>query len=118
MLTLIVVVGSVMAYGAVAVLFLPMNRSNALSMVFMVVPMTVLMFVSLRFVLRKIQGRMDLLTDALRQVAGGNLSVRLDEANAGEYAASSKHPSPPSKASPIICMRPAAGSSRKSGWSI
>ena len=87
MLTLIVVVGSVMAYGAVAVLFLPMNRSNALSMVFMVVPMTVLMFVSLRFVLRKIQGRMDLLTDALRQVAGGNLSVRLDEANAGEYAA-------------------------------
>lgn len=87
MLTLIVIVGSVMAYGAVAVLFLPMNRSNALSMVFMVVPMTVLMFVSLRFVLRKIQGRMDLLTDALRQVAGGNLSVRLDEANAGEYAA-------------------------------
>ncbi len=87
MLTLIVVVGSVMAYGAVAVLFLPMNRSNALSMVFMVVPMTVLMFVSLRFVLRKIQGRMDLLTDALGQVAGGNLSVRLDEANAGEYAA-------------------------------
>ncbi len=87
MLTLIVVVGSVMAYGAVAVLFLPMNRSNALSMVFMVVPMTVLMFVSLRFVLRKIQGRMDLLTDALGQMAGGNLSVRLDEANAGEYAA-------------------------------
>lgn len=87
MLTLIVIVGSVMAYGAVAVLFLPMNRSNALSMVFMVVPMTVLMFVSLRFVLRKIQGRMDLLTDALRQVTGGNLSVRLDEANAGEYAA-------------------------------
>ena len=87
MLTLIVVVGSVMAYGAVAVLFLPMNRSNALSMVFMVVPMTVLMFVSLRFVLRKIQVRMDLLTDALGQMAGGNLSVRLDEANAGEYAA-------------------------------
>ena len=87
MLTLIVIVGSVMAYGAVAVLFLPMNRSNALSMVFMVVPMTVLMFVSLRFVLRKIQGRKDLLTDALGQVAGGNLSVRLDEANAGEYAA-------------------------------
>lgn len=87
MLTLIVVVGSVMAYGAVAVLFLTMNRSNALSMVFMVVPMTVLMFVSLRFVLRKIQGRMDLLTDALGQVAGGNLSVRLDETKAGEYAA-------------------------------
>lgn len=87
MLTLIVVVGSVMAYGTIAVLFMPMDRSNALSMVFMVVPMTVLMFVSLWFVLRKIQGRMDLLTDALGQVAGGNLSVRLDETKAGEYAA-------------------------------
>ena len=87
MLTLIVVVGSVMAYGGVAVLFLPMNRSNALSMVFMVVPMTLLMFVSLRWILRKMQKRIDLLTDALGQVAGGNLSVRLDEANAGEYAA-------------------------------
>ncbi len=121
MLTLIVVVGSVMAYGAVAVLFLPMNRSNALSMVFMVVPMTVLMFVSLRFVLRKIQGRMDLLTDALRQVAGGNLSVRLDEANAGEYAAvysDFNHMVEELQRTKIICMRPAAGSSRKSGWSI
>lgn len=87
MLTLIVVVGSVMAYGAVAVLFLPLDRSNALSMVFMVVPMTLLMFVSLRWILRKMQKRIDLLTDALGQVAGGNLSVRLDETKAGEYAA-------------------------------
>ena len=87
MLTLIVVVGSVMAYGSVAVLFLPMNRTNALSMVFMVVPMTLLMFVSLRWILRKMQKRIDLLTDALGQVAGGNLSVRLDETKAGEYAA-------------------------------
>lgn len=86
MLTLIVVIGSVMAYGAVAEWFLPLNQQNSVSMVFMVVPMTLLMFVSLRRILRKIQERMSRLADALEQVAGGDLSVRLDGKDAGEYA--------------------------------
>lgn len=85
LLVLIVVLGSLMSYGLIATLFKLFNRETAVSMLFIIIPMTILMFLSMNWILKKIQRKMNLLTDAIDQVAGGNLSVRIPLEKAEEY---------------------------------
>lgn len=85
MLVLIVVIGSIMSYGLIAFLFGLFTQESAVSMVFIIIPMTILMFVSMRIILGKIQKRIAILTDAIDKVASGDLTVQIPLDDAEEY---------------------------------
>lgn len=85
LLSLVVVVGGVMSYGLVASVFGIIDERTSLSMIFMIFPMLLIMWISLRFVLEKINQRIDKIRTAITEVSGGDLSVQIPEEDAGEY---------------------------------
>lgn len=87
MLVLTVVIGSIMSYGLIAFLFGLFTRESAVSMVFIIIPMTVLMFLSMHVILGQIQKKMNVLTDAIDKVAAGDLTVQIPTQDAEEYTA-------------------------------
>ena len=82
----IIVVASIMSYGLVTVLFLDLGRRNAISMLYMIPPMTLAVALSSAITLRSIRRRMEALLTGIQQVTDGDLSVELKAKHAGEYA--------------------------------
>ncbi len=83
----IVVIGAVMAYGAVAKVWLGMTEDDALSMVAIIPLMVLVVSLSTAIILRSIRRKMGVLLDGIQAVSEGDLDVTLDCKNAGEYTA-------------------------------
>ncbi|MCD8381722.1 MAG: HAMP domain-containing histidine kinase [Clostridiales bacterium] len=83
----IVVIGGVMAYGAVAECWLGMTEADALSMVAVIPLMALVVGVSTAIILHSIRRRMGILLDGIQAVSDGKLDTELDCKNAGEYTA-------------------------------
>lgn len=81
----IVIVGAVMSFGIVAFMGLGMREENALMMVFVIPPMAMATALSTFVTMKSIRKKMDRLLDAIQSVGNGNLEIRLDTSNAGEY---------------------------------
>ncbi len=87
LLILVTVTGSVMSYGLIGALFGLLDRHTAISMVFVVAPMTVLMVLSVSVVIRNISVKFKKLTDAIAEISKGNLQYRIPVSEEdGEYA--------------------------------
>ena len=81
----VMVIGGVMAYGAVGVIAFGFDETSSLSMLAMIPPMTIIYALAMRPVLRQLSIRIEKLTDAMDEVADGNLDYKIDMKNAGEY---------------------------------
>ncbi len=81
----IVVIGAVMAYGAVARYWLGMTEENALSMLAIIPLMILVVSASTAVILHSIRRKMGTLLDGIQAVSDGNLDVELDCKKAGEY---------------------------------
>lgn len=81
----IVIVGAVMSFGMVAVWGLNMGEEESLVMIFVIPPMTLATAVSTYVTVHAIRKRMDRLLDGIQSVGNGDLEVRLDVSDAGEY---------------------------------
>ncbi|MCD8341718.1 MAG: HAMP domain-containing histidine kinase [Clostridiales bacterium] len=81
----IVVIGAVMAYGAVARFWLGMTEENALSMVAIIPLMVLVVGLSTAIILHSIRRKMGTLLDGIQAVSDGDLDTELDCRNAGEY---------------------------------
>ena len=85
-MSVIVIVFSVMAYGLGAALWLGMDEGEALSMLAVIPLMAGAMTVSSLVMLRSVQGKLQKLMDGFARIKDGDMDVRLDEKDAGEYA--------------------------------
>ena len=83
----ILVVGGVLSFGAVARFGFQMNESNALYMLGMIPSMWIVVSLCTWIILRAIRKRMGILLDGIQSVSNGDLSVQLDTNGAGEYEA-------------------------------
>lgn len=81
-----IVTASSMSYGLVTTLFLDLGRQNAISMLYMIPPMTVAVALSSAIALRSIRKRMEKLLTGIQQVTDGDLTVELKSTRAGEYS--------------------------------
>ena len=80
-----VVIGGVMAYGAVGVIAFGFDHNTSLSMLAMIPPMSIIYALAIRPVLRQLTSRIEKLTDAMDEVVEGNLDYKIDTYNSGEY---------------------------------
>ncbi len=83
--SLLIIVGGVMSYGLISMLFLHLNEKNAKTMLAMIPPMIVFVLLGMRYVTIGIRARSQKLIDAIHRVSEGDLSVELDIKNAQEY---------------------------------
>lgn len=83
----LLVIGGVLSFGAVARFGLQMDESNALYMLGMIPCMWMIVSLCTWIILRAIRKKMGILLDGLQSVSGGDLSVQLDTKGAGEYEA-------------------------------
>lgn len=81
----IVIVGAVMSFGMVAFYGLGMQEENALLMLFVIPPMAIATALSTFVTMKSVRKKMDQLLDAIQSVGNGNLEIRLDTSDAGEY---------------------------------
>lgn len=81
----IVVIGGVMAYGLIGSLFFHFDDITSLSMLGMIPIMSFIYYRSMRPVVRNLSSKIKRLTDALDEVADGNLNYQIDTKRAGEY---------------------------------
>ena len=81
----IIIIGGVMSFGLIASFFLDFDEEKALSMIWMIPPMLLIYILSVRLLLAGLQKRMGRLMDGIHAVAGGELTVQLDQAGAEEY---------------------------------
>ena len=81
-----IVVGSVMSFGLVATLALGLDKIKALSMLGMVPLMTGVMVGGLHYLMKDITKKQQKLLDAIHQVSEGDLTVKIPEKGAEEYA--------------------------------
>ncbi len=84
-LSLVIVIGSVMSFGLIAFFAFDLGRESALSMVFMMIPMSFVMYGSVRYLTSHMEKRLGPLLTGIHQVADGDLTVRLDTNHAAEY---------------------------------
>lgn len=82
----IIVVASTMSYGLVTKLFLDLGPQNAISMLYMIPPMTIAVALSSAMTLSSIRRRMEALLTGIQQVTDGDLTVELKAKHPGEYA--------------------------------
>lgn len=83
----LLVIGGVLSFGAVARFGLQMDESNALYMLGMIPSMWIIVSLCTWIILRAIRKRMGILLDGLQSVSNGDLSVQLDTNGVGEYEA-------------------------------
>lgn len=81
----IVVVGAVMSFGLVGVLFFQMDETNAVNMLGMLPPMQLAVGLSTYIIIRTLERRMGALLDGIQAVAEGDLTVELDTRRSNEY---------------------------------
>ncbi len=84
-LSLGIVIGSVMSYGLIASFAFDLGRESALSMIFMIIPMSLVMYGSVRYLTSHMEKRLGPLLTGIHRVAGGDLTVQLNVNHAAEY---------------------------------
>jgi signal transduction histidine kinase len=84
-LSVIATIGSVMSYGLISYSFGLLTPGSAISMIYMIVPMSALITISLKLVLKKTSQRIDQLAEAMDQVQNGDLNVSIPVEDAGEF---------------------------------
>ncbi|WP_161979671.1 HAMP domain-containing sensor histidine kinase [Streptococcus sp. S784/96/1] len=84
-INIIIVIGSVMSYGLIAQLTIGLDRDTALSMVFMVIPMTLMVSLTTKLAIESLERKIQPLLDAMTEVSGGNLKVRINTKRQNEY---------------------------------
>lgn len=77
--------GGVSVFGLIAYVFLNLGPENALVMLSVIPPMTVVVIVSDIVIIRAIEKRMSRLLDGIQAVAGGDMEVVLNTKGAEEY---------------------------------
>ncbi|MDO4617578.1 MAG: HAMP domain-containing sensor histidine kinase [Lachnospiraceae bacterium] len=80
-----IVVGSVMSFGLIASFAFDLGRESALSMIFMIIPMSFVMYGSVRYLTSHMENRLGPLLTGIHRVAEGDLTVQLNENHAAEY---------------------------------
>lgn len=80
------IIGATSAFGLIASVFLNLSADNAILMIAVVPPMTIVVIISDFVVVRAIHKRMSRLIDGIQVVANGNMDVSLDTKGAEEYA--------------------------------
>ncbi|MBQ6464508.1 MAG: HAMP domain-containing histidine kinase [Pseudobutyrivibrio sp.] len=81
----IVVIGGVMGYGAIGSVVFDFDDRSSLTMLAMIPIMTTIYYLAMKPVVTKLSGRIDELTKAMDEVAGGNLDYQIDIKKAGEF---------------------------------
>ncbi|MCR4955648.1 MAG: winged helix-turn-helix domain-containing protein [Lachnospiraceae bacterium] len=81
----IVVIAGVMGFGSISAVTFGMDHHSAILMLGMVPIMTVAYYVAMSPVVKMISSKISNLTEAMDKVAEGDLSVRIDTKNAGEF---------------------------------
>ncbi len=82
----IIVIGSVMSFGLVgSFTFGWSNADWSLSMVFMIAPMGIVMFLGIYYITRRLEKKIGPLLAGIHQVAKGDLDTKLDVKYAAEY---------------------------------
>ena len=81
----IVVIGGVMGYGAIGSVVFDFDDRSSLTMLAMIPIMTTIYYLAMKPVVNKLSGRIDELTKAMDEVAGGNLEYQIDIKHAGEF---------------------------------
>jgi signal transduction histidine kinase len=82
----IVVIGGMMGYGLIATTWLNMDEEQAISMLAILPFMAIIVGISTTITLRSVRKRMHYLLDGINRLTDGDLTVVLEEKNAGEYA--------------------------------
>lgn len=78
-----VIIGSVLSFGAIAAYGLDMQEENAILMLCMIPPMILTTVASTYVILHFIRRRMDELLDGIRAVGNGDMDVRLEPKGGG-----------------------------------
>lgn len=81
----VLVIGGVMAFGAVAFQWFHMDRENSIFMLGMVPAMIIVVGLSTAIIMKALRKKMGTLLDGIQKVADGDLSVQLPTSGAGEY---------------------------------
>ncbi len=81
----LIVVGSVMSFGVIGTLTFQFDKDTALSMIWMIIPMSIVMFFSIHFLISHIEKHLGPLLRGIDRVAEGDLTVKLDTRHADEY---------------------------------
>lgn len=81
----IVVIGGVMGFGAIGKVVFDFDDRSSLTMLAMIPIMTTIYYLAMKPVVTKLSGRIDELTKAMDEVAGGNLDYQIDIKKAGEF---------------------------------
>lgn len=84
-LSTIVVIGSVMCFGFITFLFLGLDYTSAIYMLGMILPMELVVGGCIFFILKGMEKKLTPLLSALENVSNGELDVKLDVREAGEY---------------------------------
>ena len=84
---IIVVIGGVMAYGLIGSIVFDLDRNSAISMLGMIPLMSLIYFLAMRPVVKRLSERMEKLFAGMNEVSEGNLDYQIDLQNAGEYKA-------------------------------
>ena len=80
-----VVIGGVMAYGLVAQLFLGFDEHSSLSMVWMIIPMSIVYALAVRPVVKGMTEKMNRLAEGMEAVSGGDFEYQIDTKKSGEF---------------------------------
>ncbi len=84
-LGLAIIIGSIMSYGLISTSFFGLEGWNALSMLFMIIPMSLVMYASIRYFTGHLERHLGPLLTGIHRVAEGNLETQLDLNHAAEY---------------------------------
>ncbi len=81
----LIIVGSVMSFGTIGTLTFQLDQETAMSMVWMILPMGIVMYFSIRYLINHIEKNLGPLLLGIDRVAEGDLSVQLNTKHAAEY---------------------------------
>ncbi len=82
---ILIVVGSVMSFGLISVLFMGLDENSAISMVFVIIPMSAVMYLVIVLMIRHMNKKLEPLLTGIHRVAEGDLTTQLDSGHAAEY---------------------------------
>ncbi len=81
----VIVIASVMGFGIIGAAYFDFNHQSAMLMLGMVPIMSFAYYISIRPVIKRLTAKIERLTVAMDEVAGGNLDYQIDMKKAGEF---------------------------------
>ncbi len=85
LLGILIVVGGVMSFGLIGSIFLSFDEASAVAMVYVIIPMSVVMYISISLIMRHLERKIGPLLTGIHRIAEGDLSTQLDLHHADEY---------------------------------